>query len=162
LAVAFFVTPYYNDYIAIMYCKVVIFLFRCLVLQDSNLAIFFCITTLHYKVGGNVSIRSQLLKGILEGCILAVIRRQSVYGYELAVKLQEHGLEVSEGSIYPILLRLQKEKLIKGTMKKSPTGPNRKYYVLTEDGMAALEQFKQNWEQLKTPVDGLLERVEKL
>lgn len=56
-----------------------------------------------------MSLRSQLLKGILEGCILSIINQQPTYGYELSVKLQEFGLDdVSEGSIYPILLRLQK------------------------------------------------------
>ena len=88
-----------------------------------------------------LSLRSQLLKGILEGCILAVISRQSVYGYELLVKLQEYGLVVSEGSIYPVLLRLQKEKLIRGEMKNSPSGPNRKYYFLTDQGKIGIGRF---------------------
>ncbi|UJL46206.1 PadR family transcriptional regulator [Virgibacillus sp. NKC19-16] len=105
-----------------------------------------------------MSIRSQLLKGVLEGCILQVIARQAVYGYELSVKLQDYGLSVSEGSIYPILLRLQKEKLIRGEMKKSATGPNRKYYYLTEAGFEALADFKTNWEGLKAPVDRLLNK----
>ncbi len=53
-----------------------------------------------------MSLRSQILKGILEGCILAIIRRRSVYGYELAETLKRYGLVVSEGSIYPALMRL--------------------------------------------------------
>ncbi|WP_428910915.1 PadR family transcriptional regulator [Niallia sp. Krafla_26] len=103
-----------------------------------------------------MSHRTQLLKGILEGCILAIISRQSVYGYELSMKLQEFGLVVSEGTIYPILLRLQKEKLIRGEMRPSPTGPNRKYYFLTKAGETSLEEFKNEWEELKQPVDRLL------
>ncbi len=89
---------------------------------------------------------------------MAVVARQEVYGYELSVKLQEYGLEVSEGSIYPILLRLQKEKLIRGEMRQSPSGPNRKYYFLTEQGGEALEDFHRNWEGIKQPVDRLLNR----
>lgn len=107
-----------------------------------------------------LTLRSQLLKGILEGCILAVISQQSIYGYELSVRLQEYGLIVSEGSIYPVLLRLQKEKLIRGEMKKSPNGPNRKYYFLTEQGKLALEDFQAHWEELKIPVDRLLKEEE--
>lgn len=107
-----------------------------------------------------LAIRSQLLKGILEGCILAIISKEMVYGYELAMKLQKQGLDVSEGSIYPILLRLQKEKLIKGEMRKSPSGPNRKYYQLTAEGQVSLKEFAQNWETLKQPVDQLLQRKE--
>ena len=103
-----------------------------------------------------MSVRSQLLKGVLEGCILAVISRQSVYGYELSMKLMDYGLVVSEGTIYPILLRLQKEKLIRGEMRESPSGPNRKYYFLTEEGQDGLEEFKGNWEKLKIPVERLL------
>lgn len=100
--------------------------------------------------------RSQILKGVLEGCILAVISRQPVYGYELSMKLLNYGLVVSEGTIYPILLRLQKEKLIRGEMRESPSGPNRKYYFLTLEGETALEEFKDNWEKLKIPVERLL------
>lgn len=108
-----------------------------------------------------MSLRSQLLKGILEGCILAIISRQSVYGYELSMKLQDYGLDVSEGSIYPILLRLQKEKLIRGEMIKSASGPDRKYYFLTELGAEALEEFQLHWKKIKPPVDRLLGMGEK-
>lgn len=103
-----------------------------------------------------MSVRSQLLKGILKSCILAIISWQTVYGYELSVKLQDYGLAVSEGSIYPILLRLQKKELIRGEMKKSPRGPNRKYYFLTDEGAETLEEFKGIWEEIKTPVDQLM------
>lgn len=106
-----------------------------------------------------MSRRSQLLKGVLEGSILAIIHHQSVYGYELSVKLQEFGLsDVSEGSIYPLLLRLQKEKLIEGTMKKSELGPKRKYYHLTEEGKDALKEFKTQWEAIKLPTEKILEQ----
>ncbi|WP_420808757.1 PadR family transcriptional regulator [Bacillus salacetis] len=95
-----------------------------------------------------------MLKGILEGCILAVINESPTYGYELYVKLASKGMDsVSEGSIYPILLRLQKEGLIKGKMQKSASGPNRKYYTLTEDGKASLEQFIIEWTKLDASVD---------
>lgn len=104
-----------------------------------------------------MKLRSQLLKGILEGCILSIIQKQSVYGYELSLKLQEFGLgDISEGSIYPILLRLQKEALITGTMRKSETGPNRKYYHLTKAGKNALEDFIHHWESIKIPVDNII------
>jgi len=103
-----------------------------------------------------LSIHSQLLKGILEGCILAIISIKSVYGYELSMKLKDYGLRVSDGSIYPILLRLQKEKLVRGEMIKSPSGPNRKYYQLTASGEAALDEFYKHWGQIKAPVDRIL------
>jgi PadR family transcriptional regulator, regulatory protein PadR len=103
-----------------------------------------------------VSLKSQMLKGILEGCILAIISESPTYGYELFVKLSHRGMDtVSEGSIYPVLLRLQKDGLIQGEMKKSDSGPNRKYYTLTSAGESALEQFTVEWEKLSTSVDSI-------
>lgn len=104
-----------------------------------------------------MKLRSQLLKGVLEGCILAIIRQGPTYGYELSVKLHDFGLtDISEGSIYPILLRLQKEKLIEGEMKASPSGPKRKYYYLTQSGQDALRAFNKHWTNIKGPVDSII------
>lgn len=104
-----------------------------------------------------MSLRSQLLKGILEGCILAVIQREMIYGYELSQKLQQLGLnEVSEGSIYPLLLRLQKEQLIHGEMWPSSSGPKRKYYQLTDKGLQALNGFNNEWKSIQGPVENIL------
>lgn len=106
-----------------------------------------------------MSIRSQLLKGILDGCVLSVIDKESVYGYELSKKLQSSGLQdVSEGTIYPVLLRLQKNNLIRGEMQPSESGPNRKYYYLTEEGLSALSDISREWEQIVSPVTTLLKR----
>ncbi|WP_010098142.1 PadR family transcriptional regulator [Ornithinibacillus scapharcae] len=106
-----------------------------------------------------MSLRSQLLKGVLEGCILSIIDQQPTYGYELSIRLQEFGLsDVSEGSIYPLLLRLQKEKLIEGTMQKSELGPKRKYYHLTAHGKESLKEFMIQWENIKRPVEKILQK----
>lgn len=104
-----------------------------------------------------MSIRSQLLKGILDGCVLAVIEKETVYGYELSEKLQRAGLkDVSEGTIYPVLLRLQKNEFIVGEMRPSESGPNRKYYSLTKKGMEALDEIRTEWELLANPITTLL------
>ncbi len=104
-----------------------------------------------------MSIRSQLLKGILDGCVLAVISKEPVYGYELSKKLQLVGLpDVSEGTVYPVLLRLQKNDLIYGEMRPSESGPNRKYYSLTPCGIQALEIITNEWQQLSVPINALL------
>ncbi|MFI8576262.1 PadR family transcriptional regulator [Rossellomorea aquimaris] len=106
-----------------------------------------------------MSIRSQLLKGILDGCVLSVIEKEPVYGYELSKKLQSSGLQdVSEGTIYPVLLRLQKNNMIRGEMQPSESGPNRKYYYLTEEGHSALSDISREWEQIVSPVTTLLKR----
>ncbi|MEH7094468.1 PadR family transcriptional regulator [Neobacillus vireti] len=100
-----------------------------------------------------MSLRSQLLKGILDGCVLSVIEKEPVYGYELSKKLQEVGLgDVSEGTIYPVLLRLQKNGLISGRVQPSESGPNRKYYYLTEQGKESLDTITSEWMQIVNPV----------
>ena len=104
-----------------------------------------------------MSVRSELLKGILDGCVLAIIEKETVYGYELSAKLQKVGLDdVSEGTIYPVLLRLQKNNWISGEMRASESGPRRKYYTLTADGKEALELIRSEWEKLAAPVTALL------
>jgi len=103
--------------------------------------------------------RSQLLKGILDACVMEVIREEAIYGYELSQKLQQVGLhDISDGTIYPVLLRLQKNGFIKGEMKPSPTGPNRKYYYLTDRGKEELEKLALEWMLVSEPVSKLLKR----
>ena len=103
-----------------------------------------------------MSLRSQLLKGILDGCVLAVIEKEPVYGYELSKKLQEFGLsDISEGTIYPVLLRLQKNGMIRGEMQPYESGPNRKYYHLTAEGKGSLEIIASEWKQIVEPVNSL-------
>ena len=104
-----------------------------------------------------LSIRSQLLKGILDGCVLAIIEKEEIYGYELSQKLQRYGLkDISEGTIYPVLLRLQKSKWIVGTMRPSDSGPNRKYYSLTKEGKENLDLIRNEWELLSIPITNIL------
>ncbi|WML33551.1 PadR family transcriptional regulator [Clostridium sp. OS1-26] len=90
---------------------------------------------------------TQLLKGIMEGVILKVISKEETYGYEIYKKLQDYGFEeFAEGSLYPLLLRLEKNKLIKSEKKQSPFGPDRKYYSLTETGQKEMEEFIEAWD----------------
>ena len=101
---------------------------------------------------------TQMLKGILEGCLLAIMKEKEVYGYELAEKLEDYGFDsFSEGTIYPLLLRMQKEKLIASELRKSTAGPKRKYYAITEKGEEELEAFKERWLELSKSVNQVLE-----
>lgn len=101
--------------------------------------------------------RSQLLKGILDGCVLAIIEKESVYGYTLSQRLHKYGLtEISEGTIYPVLLRLQKNGFITGEMRPSETGPNRKYYVLTNEGKDELNNIRKQWAKMAPAVNTIL------
>lgn len=101
---------------------------------------------------------TQMLKGLLEGCILKIVSSSETYGYEICEKLLNYGFQgISEGSVYPILIRLEKKKLLYSTMKKSPLGPMRKYYYLTEDGIKELKWFILSWEKIKQNIDNVLE-----
>nr|GGG72136.1 PadR family transcriptional regulator [Virgibacillus oceani] len=101
---------------------------------------------------------TQMLKGILDGCLLAIIKSKEVYGYELAQKLEGYGFHsFSEGTIYPLLMRMQKEELVTSTLKKSTAGPRRKYYSLTSKGETELEKFMRNWNHLQNSVNRVLQ-----
>ncbi|MGL4847623.1 MAG: PadR family transcriptional regulator [Clostridium sp.] len=102
--------------------------------------------------------KTQLMKGIMEGVILKIISMEETYGYEIYRKLQDYGFEeFAEGSLYPLLLRLEKNKLIKSKKKKSPFGPDRKYYSLTEDGENEVKEFKEAWETIDLSIKKLWE-----
>lgn len=86
--------------------------------------------------------RSQLRKGTLEGCILQIIARAPNYGYAIADALRASGFQdVNEGTLYPLLLRLERKNLIRAFYRASPSGPSRKYYDLTEAGRQYLQEF---------------------
>lgn len=102
---------------------------------------------------------TQMMKGILDGCLLAIINDNEVYGYELAEKMENYGFNtLSEGTIYPILIRMQKEALVSSTYKKSTAGPKRKYYSLTEKGKNELAHFLKRWDYLQSNVNRVVNR----
>lgn len=99
---------------------------------------------------------SQLLKGLMDGVILKIIDKEETYGYEIYEKLQNLNFDdFAEGSLYPLLLRLEKKKLIKGTKRPSEYGPDRKYYSLTEEGINEMNSFKDAWDKINISVNKL-------
>ncbi|QBJ98804.1 PadR family transcriptional regulator [Rhodococcus sp. ABRD24] len=101
--------------------------------------------------------RSLVLRGVLDLCLLALLRERPVYGYELTVRLAEQNLLVSGGSTYPLLARLEKSGLVTSQMRPSPSGPPRKYYSLSEDGARLLESGTAEWLAVSTSVTSLLQ-----
>ncbi len=100
---------------------------------------------------------SQLLKGVLDMCLLALISEEPSYGYEMVDKLESKGLElVSEGSIYPLLSRLQKRGYIEGYFVESSNGPPRKYYRIADQGKAQLDAWTDQWSRLARGVKEVL------
>lgn len=102
--------------------------------------------------------KSQLLKGSLEGCVLQIINlKKETYGYEIAKTLKENGFtDISEGTLYPLYTRLQKNGFITSTMKESNLGPLRKYYSLTIEGQKELSEFIEAWTYLTDHVNNIL------
>lgn len=99
-----------------------------------------------------------MLKGTLSGCILAIIARKETYGYEIAETLSSHGFgKIAEGTIYPLLLRLEKNKLVITEYRASELGPKRKYYSLTQLGAEELESFVKSYNELCSAVNSTLE-----
>jgi len=90
-------------------------------------------------------------------CLLALIAEESSYGYEMASKLQARGLElVSEGSIYPLLSRLQKRDYVESYFVESPGGPPRKYYRIKPSGSERLSRWADEWSRVSEGVGAIL------
>ena len=104
---------------------------------------------------------SQMLKGILSGSILLLLEKEELYGYTLSERLADFGFEqIPMGTIYPLLLSLEKKNLIASESRPSAEGPTRKYYHLTEQGHEEKENFITQWQQLKSSVDALIQNRE--
>ena len=100
---------------------------------------------------------SQLLKGILEGCVLTIISRGETYGYEILSELIDCGFQgLMEGTLYPILTRLEKKGLIQCRKEKSPFGPIRKYFSITPEGEVYLDAFKDSYRRITISADRIL------
>lgn len=100
---------------------------------------------------------TQMRKGILEFCVLAVLRNESTYGLELTKALTSREVLLStEGTLYPLLARLRKQGLVETWWKESPDGPPRRYYALTDEGHAAVTTFESLWAPFRRDVDSIL------
>jgi len=100
---------------------------------------------------------SQLLKGILEGCVLKIICNKETYGYQIMIELAEAGFSnIIEGTLYPILTRLEKKEYVKCRKAKSPLGPTRKYYSITKLGNQHLEEYLVMYQELIEKANSLL------
>jgi DNA-binding PadR family transcriptional regulator len=99
-----------------------------------------------------------MLKGVLEGCVLELISRGETYGYEITRKLNALGFsDVVEGTVYTILVRLEKNALVDIEKKPSDMGPPRKFYTLNDAGKKELEKFWEKWAFLASRINELKE-----
>lgn len=99
----------------------------------------------------------QLRRGIMEFCILLLLNKRASYGYEIVSNLEKFNyLSITEGTLYPLLRRLQKEKIFEAYWLESEGGPPRKYYSLTSLGIERLKEMSLTWAELSKEINSLL------
>jgi PadR family transcriptional regulator PadR len=96
--------------------------------------------------------KAQMRKGVLEYCILSVLKDDDAYVAEILDTLKDAKLLVVEGTIYPLLTRLKNAGLLNYRWEESTSGPPRKYYGLTETGQLFLNELTTTWDELQTAV----------
>lgn len=102
---------------------------------------------------------TEMLKGVLEGCILEIISRDTTYGYDITQRIQKLGFtDVVEGTVYTILVRLEKNGFVETEKKPSEVGPPRKFYSLTAEGNKELESFWAKWNFVSSKLNELKEK----
>ena len=100
---------------------------------------------------------TELRRGVLEYCVLAVVREGEAYAFEIVRLLAgAGGLVTSEGTIYPLLSRLRRNGLVTTTWRESDAGPPRRYYAITDAGQRSLDAFVTEWTEFTRSVDRLL------
>lgn len=100
-------------------------------------------------------VQVQLKKGVLELCVLALLSRSDSYAYEIASRLAE-GIDMGEGTIYPLMRRMQTDGLVDTYLVESSSGPPRKYYRLTDAGKRSFLTQKDAWRAFAKAVEDIL------
>lgn len=101
---------------------------------------------------------TEMLKGVLEGCVLEIISRGEIYGYEITRRLNTLGFaDVVDGTVYTILVRLEKNELVDINKQPSDMGPPRKFFTLNESGREELHRFWEKWEFVASKIMELKE-----
>ena len=102
---------------------------------------------------------TEMLKGVLEGCVLEIISHEEIYGYEITRRLNALGFsDVVDGTVYTILVRLEKNNLVDIEKRPSDMGPPRKFFTLNEAGRKELAAFWEKWEFLSSKISELKEK----
>lgn len=124
-----------------LYCIVLYFLHTFVLKQQNDF--------INMKVENT---KAQMRKGILEYCILTVLSKREAYPSDIIQELKEAKLIVVEGTLYPLLTRLKNAGLLQYNWVESSSGPPRKYYSLTDEGLEFLNELKNTWNELHKAV----------
>ena len=106
----------------------------------------------------NDNIQSQMKKGVLEYCILSIIRRGEAYPSDIAGELRDAGMPIFEGTLYPLLTRLKNAGYLEYRWVESPNGPPRKYFTLSEAGDTFYQLLKKTWEEMANAVEAIVSK----
>ena len=105
---------------------------------------------------------TQLRKGLMEFCILLILKEKESYGYEIVQKLEGvEGFSATESTVYPILGRLKEDNCLRVRAVPSPNGPPRRYFHLSDDGEARLREMRAHWASLSKSIEELERRIER-
>ncbi|NVO19825.1 MAG: PadR family transcriptional regulator [Bacteroidetes bacterium] len=97
--------------------------------------------------------KSQVKKGILSLVVLRVLSKGECYGYELIEEIRKYTMiDIAEGTLYPLLIRLKEDNLVTSKWVEQTSGIPRKYYCLTEEGIASLKEMKSYWDSLNNSI----------
>ena len=132
-----------------MYCLIPCFDYFCGVIYNIDLM----------KVE---NIQSQMRKGVLEYCILSIIKNGEVYPGDIIEEVKNAGLHLFEGTLYPLLNRLKNADILSYRWVESTTGPPRKYFSLTKKGLEFYELLESTWNELSASVDVLVNKTNEL
>lgn len=100
---------------------------------------------------------SQMKRGLLDLCVLNLLERETMYGYQIVKTLTSvPGLVMSEGTVYPLLSRLREEGLVSSTLVESPEGPARRIYALTPTGRRQRRELNESWKSIVKSVNALM------
>jgi len=102
--------------------------------------------------------QSQMRKGILEYCILSIIRRGEAYPSDIVEEMRGANMQILEGTLYPLLTRLKNAEMLTYRWVESSSGPPRKYFSLTEKGLAFYKELEATWNELANAVNTLTSR----
>ncbi len=100
-------------------------------------------------------IEVQLKKGVLGLCVLALLARGNSYAYEIASRLSA-AVDMGEGTIYPLMRRMQGEGLVSTYLEESPSGPPRKYYAITDEGRNRFAEQASEWREFVEAVEAII------
>ncbi len=105
------------------------------------------------------NIQSQMRKGVLEYCILSIIKNGEVYPGDIIEEVKNAGLDLFEGTLYPLLNRLKNADILSYRWVESTTGPPRKYFSLTDKGLMFYELLESTWNELNSSVEILVNKA---